>query len=129
MEVEALFAPKRKHIPWQIEFDSARFWKNQMDKPLFADKSALAQLCQRHKIRRLSLFGSLLKGTSRSDSDIDLLVQFEPGLEPGLLGLAGIEAEISDLLGGRRIDLRTAQDLSPHFREDVTSTAMDQYVA
>ncbi len=90
-----------------------------MPDTLFADHAALAALCRRHHIRRLSLFGSVRAGTARADSDVDLLVEFAAGQEPGLIGLAGIEAEISALLGGRRVDLRTAQDLSPHFRGEV----------
>jgi uncharacterized protein len=66
------------------------------------DKGALARLCRRHGVHRLSLFGSVLKGTDRPHSDIDLLVEFEPANVPGLLGMAAIEAELSDLLGGRR---------------------------
>ena len=89
----------------------------------------LADLCRRHHIRRLSLFGSVLKGTERPDSDVDLLVEFEPGNEPGLLGLAAIELELSKLLGGRKVDLRTPQDLSKHFRDDVLRTAQVQYAA
>jgi predicted nucleotidyltransferase len=77
----------------------------------------------------LSLFGSVLKGTATSGSDIDFLVEFVPGKEPGLLGLAGIEAELSALLGGRPVDLRTAQDLSEHFRSEVLRTAQVQYAA
>jgi predicted nucleotidyltransferase len=68
-----------------------------------------------------------LKGTARQDSDVDLLVEFEPGQSPGLLGLAAIEAELSSLIDGRRVDLRTAQDLSPHFRDDVVRNAETQY--
>ncbi|MGC8492631.1 MAG: nucleotidyltransferase family protein [Syntrophobacteraceae bacterium] len=89
----------------------------------------LAQLCRRHYIRRLSLFGSALRGEDRPDSDVDLLVEFEPGKSPGLLGLAGIEVELSALLGGRRVDLKTAGDLSRHFRNEVMRTAAVQYAA
>lgn len=96
---------------------------------VFADRAALAALCRRHHIRRLSLFGSVLKGTAGVDSDVDLLVEFEPGHVPGMLAIAGIEAELSELLGGRCVDLRTAQDLSRHFRTDVVRTAEDQYAA
>ena len=96
---------------------------------LSVDAEALAQLCRRHHIRKLSLFGSVLAGTARLESDIDLLVEFEPGQAPGLLGLAEIEAELSALLGGRRVDLRTAQDLSQHFRDQVLRTAEVQYAA
>jgi predicted nucleotidyltransferase len=96
---------------------------------VFPDTDALATVCRRHRIRRLSLFGSTLKGTNRPDSDVDLLVEFEPGKEPGLLALAGIEAELSALAGGRAVDLRTSQDLSRHFRDDVVRTAEVQYAA
>ncbi len=93
------------------------------------DHETMARLCRRHHIRRLSLFGSMLRGEGRPDSDVDLLVEFEPGKAPGLLGLAGIEAELSALLGERRVDLRTAQDLSRHFRSEVIRTAEVQYAA
>lgn len=93
------------------------------------DAEQLAQLCRRHHIRKLSLFGSVLAGTARPDSDVDLLVEFEPGQAPGLLGLAAIEAELSALLGGQRVDLRTPQDLSRHFRDEVVRTAEVQYAA
>lgn len=96
---------------------------------LFADRAALEAVCRRHHIRRLSLFGSVLTGAARPDSDIDLLVAFEPGQEPGLLALADIAAELSGLLEGRPVDLRTAQDLSPHFRSEVVRSAKVQYAA
>ena len=94
---------------------------------LTVDRDALSQLCDRHHIRRLSLFGSVLAGTDRPDSDVDFLVEFEPGKAPGLLGLAGIEAELSALVGGRRVDLRTANDLSRYFRDEVMRTSEVQY--
>ena len=100
-----------------------------MQDELFADRAALAALCRRNHIQQLSLFGSVLKGTASADSDVDLLVEFEPGRTPGMLALAGIEAELSVLLGGRRVDLRTAQDLSRHFRNEVVRTASVQYAA
>lgn len=89
----------------------------------------LAELCKRHRIRRLSLFGSRLKGTARPDSDIDLLVEFEPGADITLFDMARIEIELSNLLGGRKVDLRTAEDLSRYFRDEVVRTAEPQYVA
>ncbi len=98
-----------------------------MPRQLFRDPDALASLCRRHHIRRLALFGSTLKGASRPDSDVDLLVEFESGHEPGLIRLAGIEAEFSRLLGGRSADLRTAGDLSPYFRDEVARTAEVQF--
>ncbi len=93
------------------------------------DPAALSDLCRRHHIRRLSLFGSVLKGLARAESDIDLLVEFEPGRTPGLIALAGIQNDLSALLGGRPVDLRTPQDLSRHFREEVMREAVVQYAA
>jgi uncharacterized protein len=93
------------------------------------DKDALAALCRRHGIRRLSLFGSVLKGTARPGSDIDLLVEFAPQSVPGLLGMAAIEAELSGLVGGRRVDLRTPQELSRYFRDEVMREAEVQFAA
>ena len=79
---------------------------------LFTDRDALTALCRRRRIRRLSLFGSVLQGTDRPDSGVDLLVEFEPDAIPGLLDLAAVELELSDLLDGRRIELRIAEELS-----------------
>lgn len=94
---------------------------------MFPDKAALDALCRRHHIKRLSLFGSMQKRTDRPDSDVDLLVEFERGYEPGLMGIAEIEAEFSALLDGRVVDLRTAHDLSRHFRDEVVRSAEVQY--
>jgi hypothetical protein len=96
---------------------------------LFSDADALSAICHRRNIRRLALFGSTLKGTNRPDSDVDLLVEFEPQARPGLLTIARIEMELSDLLGGRKVDLRTAQDLSRYFRDEVVRVAEVQYEA
>ncbi len=96
---------------------------------LNVDERALQRICERHRIRSLSLFGSQSKGTVRLDSDIDLLVEFFPDARPTLFDIAQIEIELSKLLGGRKVDLRTAQDLSRHFRDEVVRTAEPQYVA
>jgi uncharacterized protein len=96
---------------------------------LDVDQEALAELCRRHRIRRLSLFGSVLKGTARPDSDIDLLVEFEPDAHPTYFTLARIELELSPLFGGKRIDLRTARELSRYFRDEVVREAEPQYEA
>ena len=98
-----------------------------MTKHLPIDPDVLARFCTQHQIRRLSLFGSVLTGTVRPDSDIDLLVEFEPGMEPGLLGMAQLEAELTSLLGQRRVDLRTVQGVSRYFRDEVLRTAEVQY--
>lgn len=93
------------------------------------DDATLADFCARHGIRRLSLFGSVLKGLDRPDSDIDLLVEFEPDRIPGFMALAGMEIELTELLGGRKVDLRTAQELSRYFRDEVVRTAEVLYAA
>jgi predicted nucleotidyltransferase len=98
-----------------------------MPDPLFTNRAALASLCHRRHIRRLWLFGSTLKGDARPDSDIDLLVEFSRAAKPSLLDLADIEQELSGLLGGRRVDLRTAEDLSRYFRDEVLREAEIQY--
>jgi hypothetical protein len=100
-----------------------------MQQPLFPDPDALASLCRRRRIRQLALFGSTLRGTARPDSDVDLLVEFEPQAKPGLLGISEIELELSSLLNGRKVDLRTAEDLSRHFRDEVLRMAEVQYAA
>ena len=84
---------------------------------------------RKHHIQRLSVFGSVLKGTGGPDSDIDLLVDFETGHIPGLLALATMELELSQMLGGRKADLRTVNDLSRHFRDEVVRTARVEYAA
>jgi uncharacterized protein len=97
---------------------------------IFPDRPSLAALCRRHHIRRLALFGSVLKGSAQPESDIDLLVEFDAGEEPGLLGLTEIETELSALIGGaRRVDLRTVDDLSRYFRDEVIGSAVVQYAA
>ena len=98
-----------------------------MNPRLNLDAAGLARFCEQHHIRRLALFGSVLKGTDRPNSDVDLLVEFESDGVPGLFGIAAMEQELSDLLGGRKVDLRTAQDLSRYFRDEVVRTAQVQY--
>lgn len=87
----------------------------------------LAEFCRRHQIRTLSLFGSVLREDFRPDSDIDVLVEFEDGHVPGLLGIARMERELSEILGGRKVDLRTPEDLSRYFRQEVLAKAEVQY--
>jgi predicted nucleotidyltransferase len=89
-------------------------------------KEELAGFCRRNGIRRLSLFGSALRDEFRPDSDIDLLVEFEPGRRIGFIALAGLEADLSSLFG-HTVDLRTPQDLSGYFRDDVLASAQLLY--
>ena len=93
------------------------------------DPATLAQFCRAHRIGRLALFGSQLKGTAKPESDIDLLVEFLPQARPTLLDMARIEIELSQTLGGRKVDLRTPQNLSRYFRDEVVRTAEVQCVA
>ena len=89
----------------------------------------VAEFCQRHHIRKLAVFGSALHGDARPDSDLDVLVEFEPGHVPGLFRLAGMELELSALLGGRKVDLNTPLCLSRHFRDEVLAEAEPVYAA
>jgi predicted nucleotidyltransferase len=91
------------------------------------NKEQLASFCRRRHIRRLAIFGSALRPDFRPDSDIDLLVEFEPAHIPSLLGIARMERELSTLLGGRKVDLRTPEDLSRYFRDRVLEEAEVQY--
>lgn len=86
------------------------------------DRGRLEEFCRSHHIRRLSVFGSVLHGDARPDSDLDLLVEFEPDHAVGLIRLAGIQLELSRLLG-RPVDLRTPADLSRYFRAEVMAEA------
>lgn len=88
----------------------------------------LADLCRRHGIARLSLFGSVLREDFGPDSDVDILIEFLPGVRCGLLGMARIERELAELIG-RAVDLRTPGDLSRYFRERVVQEAVQQYAA
>ena len=88
----------------------------------------IADFCRRHHIRKLSLFGSVLRDDFGPNSDADVLVEFEPGHVPGLIRLAGLEFELSEILGGRRVDMNTPQCLSRYFRDQVQAEAQAQYV-
>jgi predicted nucleotidyltransferase len=94
---------------------------------LKVDKRQLGEFCRQRHIARLSFFGSVLREDFAADSDIDVLVDFEDGHAPGFLGVAQIERELSSLLGNRKVDLRTLQDLSRYFRNEVLATAEVQY--
>ncbi len=91
------------------------------------DKEQIAAFCRKHRIRRLALFGSVLRQDFPPDSDVDVLVDFESGFVPGLFGIARMERELGMLLGGRKVDLRTPEDLSRYFRHSVLAEAELQY--
>jgi predicted nucleotidyltransferase len=90
-----------------------------------ADERTIAAFCRKHLIRRLALFGSALHGDSTADSDLYVLVEFEPDHVPGLAFFA-MEAELSELLG-QKVDLNTPGFPSPHFRDQVLAEAEVRY--
>src|SRR5215470_6943528 len=96
------------------------------DLPVAIPKNFVKDFCERNHIRKLSLFGSVLTPRFRPDSDLDVLVEFDAGHVPGLVTLAGMEMELSEILG-RKVDLRTPEDLSRYFRAEVVSSALPQY--
>jgi hypothetical protein len=93
------------------------------------DRAKIREFCRRNHIRRLSLFGSALRADFGPQSDVDVLVEFEADHVPGLIRMAGLELELSDILGGAKVDLRTPEDLSRYFRQQVLSEAKVQYEA
>ena len=83
----------------------------------------IVAFCERHHIRKLALFGSILRAEFNAESDIDVLVEFEPGRVPGFFGLHRIERDIADLFGGRKVDLLTYRSLNPHLRDRILAEA------
>ncbi|MBI2411986.1 MAG: nucleotidyltransferase family protein [Deltaproteobacteria bacterium] len=86
----------------------------------------VVEFCRRNHIQKLSFFGSVLRGDFGPDSDVDILVEFLPGMGPGLIGLSHMELELSEILG-RKVDLRTPNELSKYFREEIVSSALVEY--
>lgn len=95
--------------------------------PIEVSQDKITEFCHRHHIRKLSLFGSVLRNDFSPDSDIDVLVEFEPGKTPGF-AIVTIQQELSNLMDGRTIDLRTPHELSPYIRDRVLAEALVQYV-
>lgn len=89
-------------------------------------KEEIRTFCEQHHIRKLSLFGSVLRNDFRPDSDVDVLVEYEPGAIVTFLDMAGQEIELSDLFK-RTVDLRTPDELSRYFRQKVLDTAEKLY--
>ena len=89
-------------------------------------KAYIEAFCRRHHIKKLSIFGSYLREDFGPESDIDFLVEFDRNHIPGLIELVGMEIELSEALG-RKVDLRTPQELSKHFRDEVLAEAEVQY--
>lgn len=99
-----------------------------MKLPIQADATELAAFCQRHHITKLAFFGSVLTNHFAEESDVDVLVEFDPERVPGMIRLCGMERELSGLLG-RKADMRTAGDLSQYFRDEVIRKAVVQFAA
>ncbi|MBD1876729.1 nucleotidyltransferase domain-containing protein [Nodosilinea sp. FACHB-131] len=89
-------------------------------------QAALRRFCPRHHIKKLSVFGSVLRPDFSTESDVDFLVEFQADHIPGLIRLAGIELELSNLIHFKA-DFRTFKDLSRYFRDDILRTAVVQY--
>lgn len=92
------------------------------------DRERLAAVCRRHHVQKLSLFGSVLTDAFGPASDVDVLVQFEPGRTPGL-AIIDVEDQLSAVFGGRRVDLVTERSLHPLIREQVLASAALQFAA
>jgi len=99
-----------------------------MSEQIEFDKDYLEAFCRRHRIKRLSLFGSALRGELGPDSDIDLLVEFEPDARPSLFDVGGMMHELTEVMGCQ-VDIRTPADLSRYFRDEVVAEAEPLYAA
>ena len=98
-----------------------------VDATLRYDEKELKRLCRQHHVRRLDLFGSQAKGTANAESDVDLLVEYEPGHVPGLLGFLRLEEELKALFGVYSVDLVSRGGLSPYLRDEILRTRSPLY--
>lgn len=96
--------------------------------PIALPEQAIAEFCRGNGIRRLALFGSVLRDDFSPESDVDLLVEFEPTKRIGLIGFERLQIDLTQMLG-RKVDLNTAGFLSPYFVEEVLREAVPVYVA
>ena len=109
-----------------MAFKKAKTMKKRMN--LNISKKQLAEFCKKNHITKLSLFGSALRDDFGPDSDVDMLVEFGPEAHVGLIGFAGLELELSEILG-RKVDLNTPDSVSKYYREKVLAEAEVQYDA
>jgi len=91
-------------------------------------ENRIREFCEEQRIRRLAFFGSVLRDDFRADSDVDVLIEFEPGERVGFFRLARVQDELSEIIG-RQVDLSTVGMLSPYLRDEVLSEAEPVYVA
>ena len=94
-----------------------------MNRRVIIDREKIAEFCERHRICLLAVFGSILQDDFGPESDIDILVDFMPGHVPGFFRLFDMEEDLSNLLGGRKVDIRTPEDLSRCFHDRVVASA------
>ena len=99
-----------------------------MQLPIIVDNTQIAAFCREHHITKLAFFGSVLTDQFRPDSDVDVLVEFDPNHIPTLLDVVRMERELSSIFD-HKVDMRTPKDLSRYFRDDVMKTALVQYAA
>ena len=90
-------------------------------------REKIAEFCQRNRVRRMALFGSVIRDDFRPESDVDVLVEFEPGYAAGFIFFQ-MRRELTAMLG-REVDMHTAASLSPYFRQEVLDEAEEIYVA
>jgi predicted nucleotidyltransferase len=95
-------------------------------KNLKIPKDKIAEFCVKNHIKKLAVFGSAIRDDFTPQSDVDVLVEFQSGHVPGFIKLAGMEIELSEIVG-HKVDMRTAEDLSPYFRKEVVQSAEIQY--
>lgn len=98
-----------------------------MIKNVAISKETIADFCRRHHIRKLALFGSALRDDFSPESDIDVLVEFEPDAKVGFFKLYDLEQELSWILGGRKVEINTPKSLSKYFRDQVLAEAEALY--
>ncbi len=97
-----------------------------MNAKIKIDREKIAEFCLRNRIRKLSLFGSVLRDDFGPGSDVDVLAEFKPDAQFSLFRMVDMEIELSEMLG-RKVDLRTPEELSKYFRDEVVQSAEVQY--
>jgi uncharacterized protein len=125
---EALLAELRRRLDASAATDAGSGLPPSEGPRLRYDRARLADLCRRHRVATLSLFGSVLSDEFGPDSDVDVLVEFEPGHTPGL-AITDLEDELSALFGGRRVDVVTERSLHRLIRDRVLASAVVQFAA
>ena len=99
-----------------------------MELPIRIDSHRIARFCETHHIVKLAFFGAILTDRFTPESDVDILVEFDPAHIPGMIRLCGMERELSGIIG-RKVDMRTPNDLSRYFRDEVMNAAIVHYAA